>query len=36
MVEQGKLGTDIGEAIRVERISKIRGVQNKWKNKSKS
>ncbi len=36
MVEQGKLGTDIGEAIRVERINKIRGVQNKWKNKSKN
>lgn len=31
MLAQGKTGTLIGEAIRVERINSIRGVQNRWK-----
>ncbi|AGN51473.1 tRNA nucleotidyltransferase [Vibrio phage eugene 12A10] len=31
MMEEGKKGTLIGEAIRVARISEIRGVQNIWK-----
>ena len=33
MVDEGKNGVLIGEAIRVARISEIRGVQNKWKQK---
>lgn len=34
LLEQGKSGIQIGEAIRIERINSIRGVTNKWKNKS--